>query len=297
MIQTITSTLSTLFAGVNITFLIIVCIVGIFVFNKIRKYSASSTVICTIQTVFISLVIYTILQFTSPAKDIQQQEAAGKTLIVGTSADFPPFSTIKDGKIVGFDIDIAKMVAAKLGKELTLKDMPFTALIPQIQLGKIQLIAAGMTATPQRAKRVFFTHPYLTGDPLIVITLADNKVDNLDTLNDKEIIVNEGYTADIYMSSKEGPILRRLKSPAQAFLAIKSGRAFAFVTAQATVKPFFDRHGKKDFSIYTIPDKDESISLAISMKYPELQVPVQDALDEMEKDGTIENLKKKWKLV
>ncbi len=297
MIQTITSTLSALFAGVNITSLIIASIVGIFVFNKIRKYSNSSSLICGIQTVFISLVIYTVLQFASPAKEIQKKQEADKTLIVGTSADFPPFATIKESKIVGFDIDIAKTVAAKLGKVMVLKDMPFTALISQIQLGKIQIIAAGMTATPQRAKRVLFTEPYLTGDSLIIITLAKNKVDNLDALNGKEVIVNDGYTADTYMASIEGPILRRLKSPAQAFLAIKSGRAFAFVTAQTTVKPFFDKYGKKEFNIYPIANTDDTYSIAISMKYPELQLPIQRALDEMEKDGTIENLKKKWKLV
>jgi arginine/lysine/histidine transporter system substrate-binding protein len=297
MIQSLISFLTELFSTVHITSLIIASIVGIFTFNKIRKFSNASNLIKVIQSIFIVLVIYTILQFTSPAKEIQQQQEATKILTVGTTADFPPFATIHDGNIAGFDIDIAKTVAAKLGKELELKDMPFTALIPQIQLGKIQLIAAGMTATPERAKRVFFTEPYFTGDPLIVITLAKNKIEDLDDLLGKEVIVNDGYTADIYMSDKEGPILRRLKSPAEAFLAIKTERAFAFVTAQATVQPFFERYGKKDFSIFTIPDTDENISLAISMRYPELQVPIQQALDEMKEDGTIDALKKKWKLI
>ncbi|MEX0672071.1 MAG: transporter substrate-binding domain-containing protein [Candidatus Babeliales bacterium] len=297
MIQSIITTLSTLYAGISFISLSISGIVGIFIFNKLRKFSGYTTLICVIQSLFLTLVIYTILQFASPAQEIQKQQDADKMLIVGTSADFPPFSMIKDGTITGFDIDIISLIAEKLHKKIEIKDMPFTALIPQIQLGKIQVIAAGMTATPEREKRVLFTQPYLTGDPLIVITQANNPITSLLDLHDKEVVVNEGYTADTYMSAQEGPKLIRLKSPAEAFLAIKTGRSFAFVTSAISVKPFFDQHGNKEFSIYTIPAAEESTSLAISMKYPELLMPIQDILDEMKEDGTIEKLKQKWNLV
>src|SRR5437868_1703335 len=106
--------------------------------------------------------------YTPTPKDTQQE------LIVGTNADFPPFSFIKDGTIVGFDIDIAHEVAHRLNKKLTLIDLPFIALIPELQMGAIHIIAAGMTATEERAKQVYFTRPYIQGVPLLVISLTSN---------------------------------------------------------------------------------------------------------------------------
>lgn len=93
-------------------------------------------------------------------------------LMVGTAAEFPPFEFIKNDEIVGFDIDLIKEVAQRLEKKLVLKDMPFTTLIPQLQNGSLHILAAGLTPTPERARVMLFTKPYLETDSLVVITLA-----------------------------------------------------------------------------------------------------------------------------
>jgi polar amino acid transport system substrate-binding protein len=215
-------------------------------------------------------------------------------IIVGTNAEYPPFSFVKNDTIVGFDIDIAQEVCKRLNKKMVLIDMPFDALLPKIQLGTIQLVAAGMTITPERSKRVIFTRPYLTNDPLLIISLTNNPVASLADLQGKDVVVNDGYTADNFMSQQKGPILHRLSTPAEALLALRSGRAYAYVTARSTIKPFFDQYGEHEFQVTTIPDISDSYSLIISPQYPELLVPVQEALDAMEKDGTLALFKTKW---
>ena len=75
-------------------------------------------------------------------------------LVVGTNAEFAPFSFREGNKIVGFDIDIAREVCQRLGKEMELKDMPFDALLPELTLGSVHFVAAGMSCTEERAKRV-----------------------------------------------------------------------------------------------------------------------------------------------
>ncbi len=295
MLHTILWPFAQIWSAINFISLIIACFAGLFIFIKLRKNSSYSMVSIGIQTVFATLVIYTLLQMVSPGAKNEISNKTEQSLIIGTSADFPPFAFMRKGDIVGFDIDIIKNVAKKLSKKLVIKNMPYSALIPQIQLGKVQIIAAGMTPTPARAKRVLFSKPYFTDD-LIIISKADHPITSLADLNDKEVVVNDGYTAENYMSKIEGPILRRLKSPAEAFLAIKNGRTYAFATARATVKPFFDKNGSNTFSIFSIPDTKEPIALAISMKFSKLQAPVERALSEMKKDGTIETLKKKWKM-
>jgi arginine/lysine/histidine transporter system substrate-binding protein len=219
------------------------------------------------------------------------------TLIVGTSADFKPFSFKENNTIVGFDIDIAREIAQRLGKNIIFKDMPFELLIPQLQLGTIQCVAAGMTPTPERAQRVLFSQPYLTGDKLIVISRATTPaITSLKDLDHKTVIVNQGYTADRYMSKIPGIELIRLPTVSDALLALQSDRAYAFVTSANSVKPFFEQYGKDQFHIFTIEDAQETTALAISPLYPALAKKIDEIITTIKHDGTIDKLKEKWHL-
>lgn len=224
------------------------------------------------------------------------------TIIVGTSADFPPFSfRDKDLNIVGFDIDIAKEVAKRLGMNTDMQDRPFGLLLPQIEMGQVHVIAAGMTPTEERAKRVHFTKPYLTGNPLLVVTLAKHpKIIALEDLRGKDVIVNTGYTADLYMSKLQDINLIRLAKVADALAALENEKGYAFVTAALTLQPYFKEYDKEKtkFNVFAIPETNEENSLAISKKLPaEFFEKVQKALDEMESDGTLNALKQKWEIV
>ena len=215
-------------------------------------------------------------------------------LVVGTSADYPPFSFIENDIIVGFDIDIIKEIGSRLDKKIKLKDLPFDILLPEIQIGNIDVVAAGWTETSERAKRVLFTKPYLSDDPLLVITRSNDVITSLADLNGKEVVVNEGYTADLYMSNISGPIIKRLAMVTDGFLALTSGRVFAFIASKIAVKTFFDLYGTSKFNIFVIPNIKETYSLAITTKRSELLPEIQKVLEDMEYDGKLKELKLKW---
>ena len=230
---------------------------------------------------------------TSEAKPL------GNTLIVGTSADFPPFSFRgSDDSIVGFDIDVIKEVAKRLTMDVELQDKPFTMLIPQIELGQIHVIAAGMTPTPERAKRVRFSKVYLSSNPLLIVTRStDPQITELEGLKGKEVIVNTGYFADLFMSDKPGIELLRLPKVADAIIALEQGKGDAFVTASFTLKPFVPE-GDTRFNTTKLQETDEQNALAFSLLLPDDVVEkAQNALDAMEADGTLEALKGKWNVV
>ncbi|MGB8367099.1 MAG: transporter substrate-binding domain-containing protein [Candidatus Babeliales bacterium] len=250
------------------------------------------------RSILIALSLITLTIWYTKRKKTKKQTSTD-ILVVGTNAEFPPFSFMENNIIVGFDIDIIKEVAYRLGKKITIKDMPFDALIPDIQLGNIQIIAAGMSPTLERAKRIFFTDPHLTNNPLVIVTLANKKtISGITDLIDKEVAVNEGYSSDLYMSTIEGPILIRLSSASigDGILALTSGRVDAFVSAQAAIAPFFKKHDKQKFQIIPIPKTDEPDALAISKKYPALFEQIQKILTAMNQDGSLEKIKKKWGL-
>ena len=222
---------------------------------------------------------------------------ASDVLVVGTNAEYPPFSFIENDRIVGFDIDIVQEIVRRLGKSIRIQDMPFDLLLPKLQLGDIHLVAAGMTMTPERALRVNFTKPYLAHDPLLIITLASRMpLEQIKDLEGKIVVVNEGYTADVYLSQFNQIMLRRLASPTEAFLALQSGRADAFVAAQSSVQAFFAHHGKDNFRIDPLEAVHDDYALVVSKKYPMLLAQIEEVLGEMQDDGTLQRLKKTWNI-
>ena len=217
------------------------------------------------------------------------------TIIVGTSADYPPFAFKKDNQIVGFDIDVVTEAVKRLGKQVATKDTPFELLIPQATLGTTHVIAANMAITPEREKLALFTKPYITNSPLVVLTLAKNsKINSLTNLNDKRVAVNEGYTADAYMSALPHIAVDRVPTIADALVALRAGNVDAFVTGAQTIAPIFEEFGKDNFNVYVINDVNENVALAISKMYPKLATVIDDILDQMRNDGTLDQLKQKW---
>ena len=245
------------------------------------------------------IVLGLALAFLLWYRKTSEHQPLGQVLIVGTSADFPPFSFRgADDEITGFDIDVIKEVAKRLEMDIDLQDKPFGTLLPQMELGQIHAIAAGMTPTEERAKRVRFTKAYLSGNPLLIVTRAeDEKVSGLDDLKGKNVIVNTGYTADLYMSPMPDITLLRLPRVADALAALEQGKADAFVTATFTLRPYV-KEGDTRFNTFKLTETDEQSAIALSMNLPEaFAEKIQKALDAMEADGTLDALKNKWKVL
>ncbi len=232
-------------------------------------------------------------------KKYKQVKPIETKLIIGTSADFPPFSfRDSNDNIVGFDIDIAKEVLKRINMPYELIDRPFSLLIPQIQVGQIDLIAAGITPTKEREKNLRFTKPYLGNNPLIIITLKKLPIKGVADLKGKNVIVNTGYTADMYMSKFPETNLIRLPKVVDAILALKHSKADAFVTASLTIEPYIKKEEKKNFNIIELPGTSETSALGVSKKTPQdIFDKIQKALDDMDADGSLDALKKKWKII
>lgn len=254
----------------------------------IKNIALSALLIC------MAVVVYVVYSHCRCAPtDTECLLEAENTLLVGTNAEFAPFCFIEQGEIVGFDIDVVREVAQRLGKTLVIKDSPFEALLPQIQLGAVHVLAAGLTSTPERAERMLFTKSYIGNDPLVIV--AKNKhIKTTKDLVGKQVAVNDGYTADAYISALPNVHVIRLKTPVEAMMALQYGRADAFVAARNTIDPILEKSEKNMFIVHEIPGTNENCALAVAKQYPELLPAIQEALDAMHADGTLASLKKKW---
>jgi polar amino acid transport system substrate-binding protein len=107
---------------------------------------------------------------TETRTPLLDQIIARGELIVGTSADYPPFEnkTFPGGVIIGFDIDVSEMIADEIGVSLEMVDIPFDSLVAACGAGTIDMIAAAMTYTEDRAESLAASITYVTVSQTVI---------------------------------------------------------------------------------------------------------------------------------
>ncbi len=244
------------------------------------------------------IVSVSIIRYVSRRPSVPYQEPEVDTLIVGTNAEYPPLAFVENDQIVGLDIDVIKEVVKRLNKNISFKDMSFSALIPELQIGSIHAIAGGITPSEERSKRVFFTTPHLTDDPLMAVQRPGaSPISRGEQLVGKKLIVNQGYTADDYASTIADAEVMRISSPlvSTGLLALQSGKADVYIAARSALMPFFAKQKTNHVST-PIEGTAETYALAVSKKYPNLYTSIQAVITQMMQDGSIEKIKKSWNL-
>ena len=116
-------------------------------------------------------------------------------LLVGTSADYPPFEnkTYPGGVIIGFDIDVSKMIADEIGVTLQMVDIPFDSLVAACRAGTVDMIAAAMTYTEERAESIAPSTTYITvSQAVIALNTSTITVTNITDLADYTVGVQTG---------------------------------------------------------------------------------------------------------
>ena len=141
--------------------------------------------------------------------------AQNRTLVVGSSATYPPFAYETPARqIAGFDVDVIQAIAAKAGFTVRLVNTPFTGVFAALNNGDLDLIISGVTITDRRRQSYDFSAPYFEARQLIAVP-ASSTVRTLQDLSGKKVGVVTGSTADDVASrtfGKTSPNIRRFES-------------------------------------------------------------------------------------
>lgn len=246
---------------------------------------------------FLALVgMYAIYQFNYQQQTTQ--DTRQDLIIVGTSADYPPYEKIDlvTGKIVGFDIDVINEIAHRLGKKIVLKDMPFNSLMVSLASGQIDLVAAGLSEIEERKHAVLFSHVYLDKDYMVIVTKASTPwLHTLADLYGKTVAVNTGYNADTYLSTLPEIKLVRLDSAADSALALQSHSVDAFATSKSIYTMFIQQQDRPEqYQSFIIPAQAEQCAFAFVKNNHTLKQDIDTALAAMKQDGTLAKIQKDW---
>lgn len=158
-----------------------------------------------------------------------------KKIVIGTSSGYFPFEMVdKNGKLIGFDIDLGNKIGQVLGVTVEWKDMAeFSALIPALQAGQLDLVIAGMTIKASRALSVDYTIPYFRTGQALLVNKA--KAKNVTSWQDVDkpgmvIAVSNGTTGHIAAERLfKNATIRTMDGSTTAGLEVLAGNAHAMV--------------------------------------------------------------------
>lgn len=219
-----------------------------------------------------------------------------KKLVIGTSADYPPYEFHKEinGKdtIIGFDIEIAKEVAKDLGVELEINDMKFDGLIAALKTGKVDMVLAGMNPTEERKQSVDFSKIYYTADHALIVRAEDvDKYKSLSDLKGKEVGAQKGaIQEELAKTQIEGATVKALGKVTDLVLELKNKKVDAIVVELPVAKFYTSKNN--DLVIYdakfTIEQGEQGSAVAVQKGDEAFVEAINNTLDRLIKEGKID---------
>src|SRR5436190_9179786 len=232
-------------------------------------------------------------------------------MLLASSASFaqeaPPLRTAVDGTFAphampklgggyeGFNIDLAEEIGKRMKRKVTIDALQFSGLVPALQAGTYDFLAAPTTVTKERADNMLFTEGYLNTDFQFLIKKGAPKVNKLEDLKGKIVSVNKGSAYDSWARELEGQIGWKVESfgtQTDAVQAVLAGRADANVAGNTVIAWAVKNNPQLELSylystglVWGAPLRKES---------GELRKTLDAAVECMKLDNTIAKMHEKW---
>jgi polar amino acid transport system substrate-binding protein len=199
------------------------------------------------------------------------------------------------GEPAGVSVDLANALGAEMGRPIQIQNLPFDGLIPSLTTGKIDLIISSMTMTPERARVVDFSEPYLrTG--LCLLVGRDSGVASIADANrrGRTIVVKKGTTGHLYAARelREAKILV-LDKEAACVLEVAQGKADVFIYDQMSVFSHWKRNPKTTRAVLA-PFQTEAWAIGIKKGDDTTRQAVNAFLKRYRDAAGFERLGDKW---
>ena len=224
-------------------------------------------------------------------------EAAGGTLIVGFDQDFPPMGFVGDnGEYTGFDLNLAKEVASRLGLEYKAQPIAWDSKDMELESGNIDCIWNGFTITG-REDDYIWTTPYMANKQVFVVA-NDSDIKSQADLAGKVVEVQADSSAEAALKENQdlaNTFGQLLTTPDYntAFMDLEQGAVDA-VAMDVIVAGYQIKQRNADFKILDDSLSEEEYGVGFKKGNTELRDKVQGALEEMAADGTLAKISDEW---
>ena len=213
-------------------------------------------------------------------------------LIMVTNAEFPPYEFKDENEFKGIDVEIAKLIAEKMGKELEILDVEFDSIIPAIVSNKADIALADLTVTEDRKENVNFSDSYFETSQNILVRYGSG-ISKVADLEGKKIGVQTGNIADINYTEEFGEEnIDRFNKHVDAVEALKNKKIDAVVLDHEPAK-FFASENNEIVMLNNVC-KGEEYAIAINKYNKDLLDEINNILSEIKSNGELDKIVKKY---
>lgn len=219
---------------------------------------------------------------------------ADGTLTIATSPDYAPMEYQENGEIKGYDIDLIKEVADRLGLKADIKNQAFDSLVTQVAGGKtFDAAISSITINDERAQQIAFTDPYYDSN-LAIVVLADSDIASRDDLNGQSIGAQSGSSGEEWAQEnlKDSEYTPFQETP-DMLAALRSGKIVAAVYDEPAAA-YNIAHEYDDAKVLEIIPTGEQYGIIVNTDNVALASAINEAIAEMRADGTFDDIQMEW---
>lgn len=220
-------------------------------------------------------------------------------LVVGLDDTFAPMGfRDKSGELVGFDVELAKEVGERLNVKIRFQPIDWSMKENELNAGNIDFIWNGYSITPERQEKVSFSQPYLENSQIIV-TMADSDIESKKDLAGKNVCVQAESSA-LDAMNKEADLVAsfadvvEFSTNNEAFNDLEAGRSDALVVDEVLARYYMKQNGQEKYKVLEENFGPEEFGIGLRKEDTQLLEDLNKALDEIRKDGTYDEIYKKW---
>jgi arginine transport system substrate-binding protein len=228
---------------------------------------------------------------------------AKNVLTIGLQSGYPPFEFMDSkGHIIGFDVDLANIIAAKLDKQLVIKDMEFEGLILSLKQGKIDLIMSGMNMTPSRLKEIAMV-PY-HGDTATHLSLifwgqipeGIQKLEDIAHLPHGSVSVESGTIPEAFMGRYPQIQVKSFQGALAPLMDVKYGKSTANLVEPDVAEYLKGQHPQITIIQVPLPPEEQILGFGIGIKKEnqELYKQITAIIEELKRSQEVKKLEDKW---
>lgn len=222
-------------------------------------------------------------------------DSAGQALTVGTEGTYPPFSfkDLKTGELSGYDIEVAQAVAKRIGRPVTFVPTQWKSMLASLDAKRFDFVANQVTVTPEREKQFAFSEPYTVSGAVVIVS-NDNpkKIQGAADLKGKVVGTTQG--SNFAEAAKQaGAEVKYYPGVAQVLTDLEQNRVDAALNDRLYA---LTELKKANYKVKAVgePFQKESTAFAFNKDNTQLRDQVNQALNDLKKDGTLAAIAKKW---
>ena len=230
-------------------------------------------------------------QASSAAQDLLEQIRAKGEIVIATEGTWSPWTFHdKEGKLTGYDIEVGRLIAQKLGVKPQFVEGKWDGLLAGISAGRYDIMINGVDMTPERQKAYRFTEPYAYNRTVVMVSAQNNSIKSMQDLKGK-VTANTISSTYAEIAEKYGAKVDGVDDLNQTFELLLSGRIDATLNAEVVYYDYMKVHPQAAIKIAAIDEQVTSVGIPLKKEGTEkLQTELNKILSDLRNSGELTKL-------